>query len=51
MLTITQNIDALHLAGGTRHLIHMHGELSRARRRLRGACAASTMWTGDLDRN
>lgn len=49
VLTITQNIDALHEAGGTRP---SHSYAWRVQpgavRRLRGACAASTMWTGDL---
>lgn len=27
---VTQNVDALHEAGGARDVIHMHGELSRA---------------------
>ena len=30
VLTVTQNIDALHEAAGTKNLIHMHGELERA---------------------
>jgi len=45
MLTVTQNIDALHEAAGTRNLIHMHGELERA---LCAACGASTPWTEDV---
>ena len=45
VLTVTQNIDALHEAAGTTNLIHMHGELTRA---LCGACRASVSWTGDL---
>ena len=35
VLTVTQNIDALHEAAGTKNLIHVHGELERA------LCAAS----------
>jgi len=31
VLTVTQNIDGLHEAAGCTHLIHMHGELGRAR--------------------
>ena len=27
---MTQNIDALHEAAGTKNLIHMHGELGKA---------------------
>jgi len=34
VLTVTQNIDPLHEAAGTKHLIHMHGELARALCRL-----------------
>jgi NAD-dependent deacetylase len=45
VLTVTQNIDALHEAAGTRNLIHMHGELERA---LCGACGVSAPWTEDL---
>jgi NAD-dependent protein deacetylase/lipoamidase len=45
VLTVTQNIDALHEAAGTRKLIHMHGELSRA---LCAACGASVPWSEDL---
>lgn len=45
VLTVTQNIDALHEAAGTRHLIHMHGELERA---LCAACGTSVPWKGDL---
>ncbi|MGX0902562.1 NAD-dependent deacetylase [Roseovarius sp. MBR-79] len=30
VLIITQNVDGLHEAAGTRDVIHMHGELSRA---------------------
>jgi NAD-dependent deacetylase len=45
VLTVTQNIDALHEAAGTKTLIHMHGELGRA---LCAACGASVPWTEDL---
>jgi NAD-dependent protein deacetylase/lipoamidase len=45
VLTVTQNIDALHEAAGTRNLIHMHGELERA---LCAACGTSVPWTEDL---
>src|SRR5262245_35976524 len=45
VLTVTQNIDPLHEAAGTRKLIHMHGELTRV---LCAACEASAVWTGDL---
>jgi NAD-dependent protein deacetylase/lipoamidase len=45
ILTVTQNIDALHEAAGTQHLIHMHGELTRA---LCAVCGASVPWSEDL---
>ena len=45
VLTVTQNIDALHEAAGTRNLIHMHGELERA---LCAACGRSVPWMEDL---
>ena len=45
VLTVTQNIDPLHEAAGTKHLIHMHGELARA---LCAACGTSTPWKEDL---
>ncbi len=45
VLTVTQNIDALHEAAGTTNLIHMHGELERA---LCAACGTSVPWTEDL---
>jgi NAD-dependent deacetylase len=31
LLVVTQNIDDLHERAGTRHLVHMHGELLKAR--------------------
>jgi NAD-dependent deacetylase len=45
VLTVTQNIDALHEAAGTQRLIHMHGELERA---LCAACGASAPRKDDL---
>jgi len=45
VLTVTQNIDALHEAAGTRRLIHMHGELACA---LCAACGTSAPWKEDL---
>ena len=45
VLTVTQNIDPLHEAAGTKHLIHMHGELARA---ICAACGTSTPWKEDL---
>ena len=44
-LTVTQNIDPLHEAAGTKNLIHMHGELARA---ICAACGTSTPWKEDL---
>lgn len=43
---VTQNIDALHEAAGSRNLIHMHGELLRA---LCNHCGSTHAWTEDLD--
>jgi NAD-dependent deacetylase len=45
MLTVTQNIDGLHEAAGTHHLIHMHGELGRA---LCARCGTSLPWLQSL---
>ena len=45
VLTVTQNIDALHEAGGTKNLIHMHGELAKA---LCANCRTSVRWWEDL---
>jgi NAD-dependent deacetylase len=45
VLTVTQNIDALHEAAGSKNLIHMHGELERA---LCAACGTSLPWFDDL---
>ena len=42
---VTQNIDALHEAAGSKNLIHMHGELLAA---LCAFCAARHRWTDDL---
>ncbi|HJW09192.1 MAG TPA: Sir2 family NAD+-dependent deacetylase [Holophagaceae bacterium] len=46
VLVVTQNVDDLHERAGTRRLIHMHGELLRARCL---ACGAVGAWEGDLD--
>jgi len=48
VLTVTQNIDGLHEAAGTRHLIHMHGELGRA---FCNRCGTSLPWVHDLSLN
>ncbi len=42
---VTQNIDALHEAAGSQHLIHMHGELMKA---LCAGCGDRHAWSGDL---
>jgi NAD-dependent deacetylase len=42
---ITQNIDPLHEAAGSRNLIHMHGELLKA---LCALCGARHTWHGHL---
>jgi len=46
VLVVTQNIDDLHERAGTRNLIHMHGELLRARCT---ACAALHTCRHDLE--
>ncbi|MBI1366121.1 MAG: NAD-dependent protein deacylase [Alphaproteobacteria bacterium] len=43
---VTQNVDDLHERAGSRNVLHMHGELSRARC---GSCGDSRPWTDDLD--
>jgi NAD-dependent deacetylase len=45
VLVVTQNIDDLHERAGTRNLIHMHGELLKARCRT---CARMVAWRDDL---
>ena len=45
VVVVTQNIDDLHERAGSRHLIHMHGELLKARCT---ACAAVHGWQEDL---
>ena len=42
---VTQNIDDLHERAGSRAVIHMHGELLKARCEL---CGALAEWRGDL---
>ena len=41
----TQNIDDLHERAGSRHVVHMHGELRKARCMV---CNAVTQWDTDL---
>ena len=43
---VTQNVDDLHDRAGSRNLLHMHGELLKARCL---ACQAVHAWPGDLD--
>jgi NAD-dependent deacetylase len=42
---VTQNIDCLHEAAGSKNVIHMHGELLKA---LCTHCGARNPWTEDL---
>jgi NAD-dependent deacetylase len=44
-LLITQNVDDLHDRAGSQRLLHMHGELRRARCMR---CGSSTAWLADL---
>lgn len=44
-IVVTQNIDALHEAAGSKNLIHMHGEIMKA---LCAACAHRLPWQDDL---
>ena len=48
VVIVTQNIDALHEAAGTKTLIHMHGEILK---RLCSACDFRELWVDDLDIN
>jgi NAD-dependent deacetylase len=45
LLVVTQNIDDLHERAGSRHLIHMHGELLKARCQR---CKKVFAWPDDL---
>jgi NAD-dependent protein deacetylase/lipoamidase len=45
VLTVTQNIDPLHEMAGTKHLIHMHGEIMKA---LCAHCGSRRQWEQDL---
>ncbi|MGP3536346.1 NAD-dependent deacylase [Microbacterium sp. RD1] len=45
LLVVTQNVDDLHERAGSRRLLHMHGELARARCT---ACGLVTAWHADL---
>lgn len=44
---VTQNIDNLHEAGGSRNVLHMHGELMKVRCQ---SCKTVAEWTGDVTR-
>lgn len=44
-LLVTQNVDDLHERAGSARLVHMHGELKRARCT---ACGAAPRWEGPL---
>lgn len=46
LLLVTQNVDDLHDRAGSRNLLHMHGELRKARCL---ACGAVSPWENDLD--
>jgi NAD-dependent deacetylase len=46
-LLVTQNIDDLHERAGSKKLIHMHGELLKARCL---ACGAVSPWRGEMGR-
>lgn len=45
-LLVTQNVDNLHEQGGSRKLVHMHGELLKIRCIK---CASVMQWLQDLD--
>jgi NAD-dependent deacetylase len=46
LLVVTQNVDDLHERAGSRNLVHMHGELGRARCT---SCGSRPAWDGDLE--
>jgi NAD-dependent deacetylase len=46
VLVVTQNVDDLHERAGARTLIHLHGELLKARCL---ACGTASPWDADLD--
>ncbi|MFN7958686.1 MAG: Sir2 family NAD+-dependent deacetylase [Holophagaceae bacterium] len=46
VLLVTQNVDDLHDRAGSQNLLHMHGELLKARCL---GCGAIHPWPGDLD--
>lgn len=46
VLIVTQNVDDLHERGGSKNLLHMHGELLKARCT---SCGKVVAWEKDLD--
>jgi NAD-dependent deacetylase len=46
VLVVTQNIDDLHERAGSKNLIHMHGEMMKARCDM---CGSVLAWTGDME--
>lgn len=46
VLLVTQNVDDLHERAGSRNLVHMHGELRKARCL---ACDAASPWAADIE--
>ncbi len=48
VLLITQNVDNLHERAGSKALLHMHGELFKARCL---GCGTVAQWEGDLERD
>jgi NAD-dependent deacetylase len=46
LLLVTQNVDDLHDRAGSKRLLHMHGELLKARCET---CGSVPVWPGDLD--
>lgn len=46
VVVITQNVDHLHEAAGSAHVIHMHGEIMK---RLCNACGHRQQWHEDFD--
>ncbi|HXI86569.1 MAG TPA: NAD-dependent deacylase [Parvularculaceae bacterium] len=45
LLVVTQNVDNLHEKAGSANVLHMHGELAKARC---GLCEEAGEWPGDL---
>ncbi|MEM7742532.1 MAG: NAD-dependent deacylase [Pseudomonadota bacterium] len=47
VMLVTQNIDDLHERGGSKDVLHMHGQILRA---LCAACGYRWRWQGDMSR-